>query len=78
MTHEQIEEIAVEAAKLYGQEWGELSPHTKDIWRENVRHDHAVVDSEVLRCAVRAKEQWLEKQAEPPVEKKTRKKRGED
>jgi len=81
MTHEQVEQIAQDAAQLYGQQWAGLPQWSKDLWREMVRDDSGQVYSEASRCACAAKKAHLEKQATPeeakPVEKKT-KKRGNE
>lgn len=84
---EVIDQIAEVAAKLYGQEWRELSMYTKDIWRSNVRHvEYADISNNVQQCAMKAKKLWLEDQEgqgqaieTPPVEKKSKnKKRGDE
>jgi len=77
-TPEQIEEIAQAAAEQYGQVWAGLPTWSKDIWRQMARDaDPSALHTDAQRCAAAAKREYLQKQAEP-VEKKTRKKRGEE
>ena len=90
MTHEEIEEIAQTAATLYGQVWAGLPKWSQEIWREAVRQPHAQVQTDMERCVVKATRAWIEKQQEPqaepesepeeakPVEKKSRRKKGDD
>ena len=67
MTHEQIEEVAQVAATLYGQVWATLPNWSKDIWRETVRNP-SDSNTDMQRCALKAKAAWLEKQQAPQPE----------
>jgi hypothetical protein len=70
MSHkDHIEEIAKEAAKLYGQEWGELNTGSRDRWIEAVRHTTRGGGEYILdRFAGRAIDEWYRRKEAGVVE----------
>jgi hypothetical protein len=78
MTHlGHLNELAVKAAKLYGQDWGEIPGWTRDSWREAVRHakPNTVGNTDQEKCAIKAVEAWYaERQPQAEAETESSKK----
>ncbi len=77
MGHLEIEEVAIEAATLYGQDWLKIPAHSKEKWKEAIRtagtQPHSAGETTMEVCAQNAFRAWHQKQLpapeHPPIKK---------
>lgn len=71
MGHLELEEVAIEAAKLYSQKWDEIPAHSKEKWKQAVQtaetQSHAAGETFMETCAQDAYRAWAAEQT-PVVE----------
>ncbi len=67
MNHkEHINEIAQEAARLYGQDWNAIPTGSRERWIEAVRHtNRGGGENDMDRIAGRAINEWYERRERP-------------
>jgi DnaJ domain len=69
----EIDAVAKEAARLFGQEWRSLKPHSRDILRNAVKDAHNTTPQTKLEFAVRqALEKWQAMRRRSEIEAKRR------